>query len=67
MQRVIDSKCLYRSQLGKKISGVCAGLASYWDQPAWLIRIAAIGALILLPVATAVAYILAVLLLPNRN
>lgn len=50
----------------KKLSGVCAGIAKYYDLPRIAVRIAAIAALIMLPVATGVAYVVATVLLPNK-
>jgi len=49
----------------KKLSGVCAGIARHYDYPRLGGRIAAIGALILFPVAAGVAYIVAAILLPS--
>lgn len=51
----------------KKLSGVCAGIAKHYDCPRLVIRVAAIGALILLPVATGVAYVVASVLLPDSK
>lgn len=50
----------------KKITGVCSGIAKYYDLPRILVRVAAIAALILLPVATGVAYVVASILLPEN-
>lgn len=51
----------------KKLSGVCAGIAKHYDLPRVVVRLAAIGALIMLPVATGVAYIVASMLLPDSR
>lgn len=51
----------------KKLTGVCAGIAKYYDLPRIVVRVATIGALILLPVATGVAYIVASVLLPENK
>ena len=51
----------------KKLTGVCAGIAKHYDYPRLAVRIAAIAALIMLPVAAGVAYIVASILLPNRK
>jgi phage shock protein PspC (stress-responsive transcriptional regulator) len=61
------NKTLSKDNLHKKISGVCAGIAKYYDLPRIAVRIAAIGALILLPVATGVAYVVASVLLPESK
>ena len=58
---------LYRNPQGGKIAGVCAGIAKHYDLPRLAVRIAAIGALIMLPVATGVAYVVASVLLPERS
>ncbi|MBC3767538.1 PspC domain-containing protein [Neptunicella marina] len=61
-----NTRQLYRANFGKKVTGVCAGLARYWQLDVRLVRVAAIVALIFLTVPTAVAYFLATLLLPVR-
>ncbi len=61
------NKKLSKDSLHKKLSGVCAGIAKYYDLPRIAVRIAAIGALIMLPVATGVAYVVASVLLPESR
>ncbi|MDN4504321.1 PspC domain-containing protein [Alteromonadaceae bacterium BrNp21-10] len=61
-----NSKTLYKCQFGKKVSGVCAGLGKYWDINPLFVRIAAIASLLMFPVPTAIAYIMAIILLPNK-
>jgi len=51
----------------KKLTGVCAGIAQYYDYPRLAVRVAAIAALIMLPVATGVAYVVASILLPENK
>ena len=58
---------LSKDSLHKKLSGVCAGIAKHYDLPRIVVRIAAIGALIMLPVATGVAYVVASVLLPESR
>lgn len=58
---------LSKDSFHKKLSGVCAGVARYYDYPRLAIRIAAIAALIMLPVATGVAYVVASVLLPENK
>jgi phage shock protein C len=59
------SKKLYRSRNGRKISGVCAGLADYFDidptivRLGWLIAVFCFG-------GGLVAYIIAALVIPNE-
>lgn len=60
-------KRLEKDNLHKKLSGVCGGIAKYYDLPRIAVRIAAIGALIMLPVATGVAYVVASVLLPESR
>ena len=67
MREYINVNRLHRDTLHAKVSGVCAGLAKHWGQPRWAIRVAAIACLLWLPVATAVAYAMAVVLLPTRS
>ena len=61
------NKRLSKDSLHKKLSGVCAGIAKHYDLPRIAVRIAAIGALIMLPVATGVAYVVASVLLPESR
>ena len=58
---------LSKDGLHKKLSGVCAGIAKYYDYPRLVIRLAAIAVLIMLPVATGAAYIVASVLLPENK
>lgn len=51
----------------KKLSGVCAGIAKHYDLPRIVVRVVAIGALIVLPIATGVAYVVASVLLPENQ
>ena len=51
----------------KKLSGVCAGVAKYYNCSRLLVRVLAIGALFLFPVVTGVSYIVASLLLPHQH
>lgn len=54
------------SQQHRKVSGVCAGLADYYQQPRWMIRLVAILLLITAPLITISAYFIAAVLLPQR-
>jgi len=60
-------KTLMKDKRYKKLSGVCAGIAKYYDLPPLVIRIATILALIIFPVAVGVAYVVATLLMPNSH
>lgn len=60
-------KKLGKDNFHKKLTGVCAGIAKYYDYPRLAVRVAAIAALIMLPVATGVAYVVASILLPENK
>ncbi|NCP66188.1 MAG: PspC domain-containing protein [Paraglaciecola sp.] len=66
MRNYFDVNRIHRDKYHRKISGVCSGLARHWQQPRWIIRVAAVLCFIALPVATAVAYVTAIILLPER-
>ena len=66
MNRTYDRNTIYKDSVYKKLSGVCAGIARYYNIERWLIRLAALGLLITFPVATGVAYLLAAMLMPSR-
>ena len=51
----------------KKLSGVCAGIAKYFNYPRLMVRVIAIAALFLFPLATGVSYVVASLLLPSQH
>jgi len=61
------NKSLSKNMRYKKLTGVCAGMAKHYDCPRLVVRIAAIGVFIMLPVATGIAYIVASILLPNSK
>lgn len=58
---------LCKDIVNKKLTGVCAGIAKHYELPRLAVRIAAIVALIMLPVVTGVAYVVASMLLPNSK
>ena len=66
MKRYIDVNRLYKDSTHSKVTGVCAGLARHFSVPRWLVRVAAVVCLLVLPTVTAIAYITATLLLPSR-
>ena len=66
MKRYFEVNRLYKDSTHKKVSGVCAGLAKHFSVPRLLVRVVAIVCLIALPSVTAIAYITATLLIPNR-
>ncbi|MBF7074976.1 PspC domain-containing protein [Glaciecola sp. MH2013] len=66
MKTVLNEKRLFRDPSKAIISGVCAGVAKYFDvDPLW-VRAGAVAAMITLPFVTALAYVLAVLLLKYK-
>jgi len=60
-------KTLAKDTMHKKLSGVCAGIANYYQLPRLGVRVAAIVALITFPVVTGVAYVVAAILLPSKK
>ena len=66
MRRYFEVNRLYKDLTHRKISGVCAGLAKHWGVPRLAVRVAAVVCLIALPTVTAIAYITATVLIPNR-
>ncbi|MGN0106838.1 MAG: PspC domain-containing protein [Hominilimicola sp.] len=58
-------KKLYKSDVDKKLCGVCGGIAEYFNIDSTIVRL--LWALLVLCVGTGVlAYILAALIMPNR-
>jgi phage shock protein C len=61
-----DRQDLALDPVNKKLGGVCAGVARYFNIPSLLIRIGAIIGLCVLPQATLLAYGLAYFVLDTR-
>lgn len=61
-----DTDRWYCARAYRKIAGVCAGFAGYYQQPRWLIRLLALVLLVTFPVAAILAYLVAAVVLPNR-
>lgn len=61
-----DTDRWYCARAYRKVFGVCAGFAGYYQQPRWLIRALAVLLFITIPVATIVAYLVAAVILPDR-
>jgi phage shock protein C len=57
---------LYKNKQNAVISGVCAGLADYFNTDVVIIRVAAILLLIFASPLTVVAYIVAAIVMPRR-
>jgi phage shock protein PspC (stress-responsive transcriptional regulator) len=66
MKRYFEVNRIYKDSTHQKVSGVCAGLAKHFSVPRLFVRVVAIVCLITLPTVTAIAYITATLLIPNR-
>jgi phage shock protein C len=63
MKTILNDKRFFRDAEHAKISGVCAGIAKYFDINPWIVRGLAIAGFVLLPFAVGLAYVLAILLL----
>ncbi len=61
-----ERKELALDPVNKKLGGVCAGIARYFDIPSLVIRIGAIIGLCVMPHVTLLAYGLAYLILDPR-
>jgi phage shock protein PspC (stress-responsive transcriptional regulator) len=66
MKTILNDKRFFRDSQQAKISGVCAGLAKYFNLNPWLVRGLAVAAFLMFPFAAALAYVLAILLLQDR-
>lgn len=66
MRPHINVNRLYRDERRRKVSGVCAGIAKHFDVEPWIPRVAALVSFCFMPIPTAIAYVLAVLLIPIR-
>lgn len=58
-------KKLYRSNKDKKIAGVCAGIAEYFDIDSTIVRLGAV-AFCLLGGSGILAYIIAAIIMPKK-
>lgn len=66
MKQFYDTSRIYRSSVNKKVKGVCAGIAHHYGIESWMVRLATIIAFFAFPGPIAIAYIVAILLLPTR-
>lgn len=66
MYRTYDTNTIYKDTANKKLTGVCAGVARHYKLQNWLVRVGAVASLIVFPLATGVAYVVATLLLRSR-
>ena len=60
------NKTLTKDVVHKKLSGVCGGIAKHYNLPRLAVRVGAILALLMFPVATGVAYLVATMLMPTK-
>ena len=60
------NKTLTKDIVHKKLSGVCGGIAKHYNLPRVAVRVGAIVALLIFPVATGIAYLVATLLMPTN-
>lgn len=67
MKTIGENKYFYKDTLRKKVSGVCAGVAKHFGFDLLWVRAATIVAFVFMPVPVALAYVVAVVLLPNRQ
>lgn len=66
MKEMYDTNRIYKSSVNKKVMGVCAGIARHYGIEAWMVRLATVLGFLAFPVPIAVAYFVAVVLLPSR-
>ncbi len=59
-------KKLYRVPEGKTLTGVCTGLAEYFDMDLTLVRVLAVAAGVFLTVPAVVAYAIASFAIPEK-
>lgn len=65
MNKFSSEKRIHRDMAGSVISGVCAGVARYFEVDAMWVRGAAVLALLMMPVVTVIAYVTAICVLPR--
>ena len=61
----MEKKLLYRSNTNKKLTGVCGGLAEYFDIDATIVRVLLIAAVLFAGVGI-LAYIIASFIIPTN-
>lgn len=61
------NKTLTKDVVNKKLTGVCGGIANHYNLPRLAVRVGAIVALLMFPVATGVAYLVATVLMPTKS
>ena len=63
MKTILNEKRFFRDAEHAKVSGVCAGIAKYFDINPWIVRALTIAGFLIVPFAVGLAYVLAILLL----
>jgi len=61
------NKTFSKDETHKKLAGVCAGIAKYFDYSRLVIRLGTVGAFMLFPIPVAIAYGMASILLPKSR
>lgn len=62
-----ENKKLTRPQKGRKLAGVCAGLADFFGLDPTVVRLAYAFLTIFTAFAGVIAYLIAILVIPERN
>lgn len=65
-RRVRSNRGLYRDKDHKRVCGVCAGLADYWNMDTWKVRFAAVMGLMFIPSVTIPGYFILYFLLDDK-
>ena len=60
------NKTLYKDNINKKVSGVCAGIAKYYGVPRLAVRVGTVVTMFMFPMVVGVAYVVAAILVPNK-
>lgn len=64
--KIISNRGLYRDKDQKKVCGVCAGLADYWNMDSWKIRFAAVMGVFFVPSLTIPGYFILYFLMDDK-
>ena len=63
-EEVNSVKKLYRSRRNRILAGVCAGIADYFGSDPTMVRILAVILLVLFNVASVIAYLIMIIIVP---
>lgn len=64
--KYLDERKFKKSKRYARVSGVCAGLANYYQWPRWGVRAATVIVFLFVPLAVLVGYFAAALILDNE-